>query len=131
MYKDTVGIPPLSMVDDLVLISTCGLNSVLINGFINCKTNLKKLQYGVEKCHKMHVGWKDHLCPDLFIDKWEVELVESYETGESEQVDKCTGSYGVEMSKQEKYLGDIICSDGRNKKNIEARKGKSCGIKQV
>ena len=34
-YKESVGIPPLSMVDDLVLISTCGLNSVLINGFIN------------------------------------------------------------------------------------------------
>ena len=48
-YKETVGIPPLSMVDDLVLISTCGLNSVLMNGFINCKTNIKKLQFGIEK----------------------------------------------------------------------------------
>ena len=60
-YKESVGIPPLSMVDDLVLISTCGLNSVLINGFINSKTNQKKLQYGVDKCHRMHVGAGNHL----------------------------------------------------------------------
>ena len=60
-YKDTVGVPPLAMVDDMLLISNCGLNSVLVNGFINSKTNFKKLQYGVDKCHKMHVGSDSHL----------------------------------------------------------------------
>ena len=47
-YKESVGIPPLSMVDDLVMISTCGLSSAMMNSFINSKTNQKKLQYGVE-----------------------------------------------------------------------------------
>jgi hypothetical protein len=55
-YKDVVGIPPLAMVDGLALISKCGLDSVLINGYINQKTNIKKLQFGVDKCHKMHIG---------------------------------------------------------------------------
>ena len=58
-YKETVGIPPLSMVDDLLLISTCGLNSVLINGFINCKTNVKKLQFGVKNATKCMLEVKD------------------------------------------------------------------------
>ena len=45
-YKGLVGIPPLSMVDDLACISTCGLETVQMNGFINAKTNIKKLQFG-------------------------------------------------------------------------------------
>jgi hypothetical protein len=34
----------------------------------------------------------------------------------------------VEESESEKYLGDIICKDGRNQKNVEVRKGKGYGI---
>ena len=128
-YKESVGIPPLSMVDDLVLTSRCGIESVLMNGFINCKTNQKKLQYGVDKCHRMHVGPKNHLCPDLFIDSWEVKSVDVLDTGVTGLVDSFTGSSLVESSDSEKYLGDIICKDGSNKKNIEARKGKGTGIK--
>ena len=55
-YKNEVGVPPLAMVDDLLFISSCGLPSVEMNAYINTKTNLKKLQFGVTKCHKMHVG---------------------------------------------------------------------------
>ena len=128
-YKESVGIPPLSMVDDLVLISRCGIESVLMNGFINCKTNQKKLQYGVDKCHRMHVGPKNHLCPDLFIDSWEVKSMDVLDTGVTGLVDSFTGSSLVESSDSEKYLGDIICKDGSNKKNIEARKGKGTGMK--
>ena len=123
-YKDTVDVPPLAMVDDLLLISNCGLNSVLVNGFINSKTNFKKLQYGVDKCHKMHVGSESHLCPDLSVDNWEVEAVECLATGVTELVDKYSGSSGLESSDAEKYLGDVICNDGKNKRNSEARKGK-------
>ena len=34
-YKGEVGVPPLAMVDDLVCISKCGINSVLMHAFIN------------------------------------------------------------------------------------------------
>ena len=44
-YRNTVPVAPLSMVDDLLCISKCGKDSVLLNGFLNVKTNLKKLQY--------------------------------------------------------------------------------------
>ena len=71
-YKGEVGVPPLAMVDDLVCISNCGINSVLMNGFINAKTNMKKLQFAPTKCHKMHVGASSSYCPELTVDNWEV-----------------------------------------------------------
>merc|ERR1712105_357259 len=43
MYKGIVGIPPLAMVDDLVVIANCGVNSVAMNSFLNSKSNCKKV----------------------------------------------------------------------------------------
>ena len=57
-YKGEVDVPPLAMVDDLLIVTECGFKSAMANSFINCKTNLKKLQFGIDKCHKMHVGKK-------------------------------------------------------------------------
>ena len=34
----------------------------------------------------------------------------------------------MEESEEERYLGDLITSDGSNKRNIDARKGKGYGI---
>ena len=48
-YRNTVPVPPLAMIDDLLSISKCGKDSVLLNAFLNAKTNMKKLQYGEEK----------------------------------------------------------------------------------
>ena len=42
-------------------------------------------------------------------------------------MDNFSGSCGVEISESEKYLGYIIHQDGRNKSNIEARRGKGFG----
>ena len=41
-YKETVEIPPLSMVDDLACVAESGVRSVEINSFIDTKTLLKK-----------------------------------------------------------------------------------------
>ena len=67
-YKGEVEVPPLAMVDDLVCISTCGLDSVKMNAFINSKTNLIKLQFGLSKGHRMYVGASKAICPDLELD---------------------------------------------------------------
>ena len=42
-YRGEVGVPPLAMVDDLLAVSDCGIESVKTNGFFNAKTNVKKL----------------------------------------------------------------------------------------
>ena len=70
-------IPPLGMVDDLLCITECGHKSAMMNAYINFKTNSKKLQFGVDKCKKLHIGnvQKPYKCQDLVVDKWsEVEL---------------------------------------------------------
>ena len=132
LYKGEVGVPPLAMVDDLVCISECGIKSVLMNAFINAKTNAKKLQFGVSKCHKMHIGQKRSFCPSLKIDNWDVKLVENLETGRKSPHDELIGDQIIEESESEKYLGDYITNLGRNDKNIEARRAKGIGIvKQI
>ena len=68
-YKDRVPIPPLGLVDDLFTISTYGLQTNMMNTFINSKTGMKRLQFGTSKCIKLHIGksCNDKLCRDLFV----------------------------------------------------------------
>ena len=65
-FMDIVPIPPLAMVDDLLTITECGVKTSLMNNFINFKTGCKRLQFGTEKCVKMHVSKSDPdvLCKD-------------------------------------------------------------------
>ena len=126
-YKGNVGIPPLAMVDDLVAVSNCGMESVKTNGFLNAKTNVKKLQFGGDKCHKMHVGKENHLCPDLYVDNWELEKVDELKTGINNLKDVFVGDYKMENTENEKYLGDIISANGSNNLNIKKRTEKGVG----
>ena len=112
------------MVDDLACVSTCGLDTVKTNAFINAKTSLKKLQFGPDKCQKMHVGKNTPYCPELGIDSWKTNI----ETKTGENIDEFDGDVLMEESEEEKYLGDMITRDGMKKKNIGARKGKGYGI---
>ena len=81
-YKGEVGVPPLAMVDDLLLVTECGYKATMANAYINTKSNLKKLQFGTDKCHKMHVGKTkiEEICPDLFVDEWKMNEVSEVET---------------------------------------------------
>ena len=93
---------------------------------------MKKLQFGENKCHKLHVGRNKSICPDLHIDKWKVKNVDTVVAGESSLVDVYDGKHLIEDAKQEKYLGDIIDSSGKNGANISARVKKGHGkIKQI
>ena len=102
---------PLAMVDDINAISECGLDSVNLNTFINSQMELKKLRFhvpdmdGKSKCHKMHVGRKKEMCPELRVHGTVMETVT-----------------------EDMYLGDLISSDGKNKKNVEKRISKGLGI---
>ena len=127
-YKEKVKVPALSMVDDLACVAESGLDSVELNSFINTKTNLKKLQFGVEKCHQLHIGGKDHLTPNLHIDNWEIKKICETKTGVNNLEDVNSGEVMVETADKDTYLGDIISKDGKNIKNIMARKAKGHGI---
>jgi hypothetical protein len=93
------------MVDDVMTISSCGTDSIKVNAIVQAKIETKQLELGHPKCFNMHVGKKDkNLCPVLKV-------------------------HGSEMltSDREKYLGDILTTDGRIDQNIIDRYNKGMG----
>ena len=129
-FKDIVPIPPLGMVDDLLTISECGFKSKLMNEYINFKTGSKRLQFGTSKCIKMHVGKpnSDILCNDLHVGEWKLEVVDNIQTGGYKMNEFFSGNIKMENKMEQKYLGDIISSDGTHTKNVQERRNKGYGI---
>ena len=89
---------------------------------------MKKLQFGESKCHKMHVGLACSVCPDLFVDKWELSDKNEIFTTVEDIVNVESGESKLETVENERYLGDVLSSNGSNKKNILARRNKGIGI---
>ena len=90
----------------------------------------KKLQFGIDKCKKMHIGkyCQEYKCQKLYIDSWkELEVIDE-ETGMEKIEDVYSGKETMKESNDEKYLGDVIANDGRNIKNFKARVNKGIGI---
>ena len=110
-YKKQVKITPLAMVDDLLAVAPCGIESVAVNVFINLQIEMKKLEFhtpdvnGKSKCHTMHIGKENMTCPDL----------------------KVHGTAMGQVS-EDTYLGDVVSRDGSNLKNVRSRVGKGIGI---
>ena len=130
MYKGEVEIPPLGMVDDLLCVSECGHKTTMLNTFINFKSTSKKLQFGVEKCKKLHVGsyQRDYKCQNLYVDKWSEKPQNVDSNCNIEIRDIFDGEHAIEEKDDEKYLGDVISTNGRNISNIKARVSKGNGI---
>ena len=104
MYKGGVYLPPLSMCDDVASISHCGVESIKTNAIINAKIESKKLEFGPTKCFNIHVGKKYEDCCNLKV-------------------------HNIEMTRKdsEVYLGDVICSSGKNEKNILNKSNQGVG----
>ena len=102
----------------------------MMNEYINFKTNSKKLQFGGNKCKKLHIGHLDqeYKCQDLSVDRWTEVEVKNDETGDVNIKDILDGEQLMEEKTEEKYLGDVISTDGRNVKNIKTRIAKGNGI---
>ena len=115
-YQKVVEIPSLTMVDDVLCISECGFKTAMINAFLQSKTASKKLQFGGQKCKKIHIGknYEEYKCQQLYVDSWsEVEAKnEKFDTLEIQ--DKYDGEELMEEIDEAKYLGDIISKEGRN-----------------
>ena len=77
------------MMDDLCAVSTCGVETVKTNSYINYKISSKKLQCGAQKCKRMHIGSTQNplICSELMIDGWKEENVTFVETGKSQRKD--------------------------------------------
>ena len=86
-YKDELGVPPLGMVDNIFAVSHCGHESVAMNAYLKQKTNIKRLQFGPDKCPQLHVGRDSEVCPELFIDTWKLAKRDEFKTGINNLVD--------------------------------------------
>jgi len=102
-YKG-VPVPPLGMVDDVINVSSVE-NTAKMNKCINTFIESKKLKLSETKCFRMHIGEGHSKCPEL--------KVHDYEMKESEK---------------EKYLGDVVDSNGKIQATIENRKKRGTGI---
>ena len=105
MYKGTVGIPTLAMVDDIAKVSVCGTPAVIDNAYVNARIEQSKQLFNGSKCHSIHAGKQRRPCDTLIAHDTEMEVVE-----------------------KEKYVGDIITGDGKHTKNVTTRRSKGLGI---
>ena len=130
-YKNLVEIPALGMIDDILTISESGYKTARMNSFINAKIAIKKLQFGPQKCFVLHTT-KEHeqyKNSELYVDGWILKDVINVVTGETTKEDTLEGNMEISHPDAEKYLGQILSSDGKNSKNIEKMRNKGIGIK--
>ena len=104
-YKDRVAIPPLGMVDDQICVANCGLDSALATAHLNAQTNIKKLQFGANKCHKLHIGRKCSSCPENSLDTWSLEKPHDNVQSVVELLDVEGKKHVIELVNSDKYLG--------------------------
>ena len=104
-YKGLVDVPALSMVDDIVGVTTCGDETVQLNSIINSKIEAKKLRLSEKKCYKIHISKKTQDC-SIIIKAHDVDIKE------------------VESAS---YLGDILNASGTIDDTIKDRGDKSIG----
>ena len=105
LYRGKEPVPPLEMVDDILVISECGQDSVVLNSKVNSFIESKKLKLSSTKCHKMHIGKMTPNCPTLKVHDKDMESTD-----------------------KEKYLGDILVNNGKILKTIEDRQAKGFGL---
>ena len=99
LYKNTVQIPPLGMIDDLLVMDECSSSGIISNSIVNTFVESKRLSFGTKKCHKMHVGPPSTICPPMKV---------------HENI--------MEESTSEKYIGDLITHNGSNTEHINISK---------
>ena len=63
--KNCIIIPQLSMIDDILTVTCCGSNFVVLNAAVQSKLDNKRLEFGSDKCFKIHVGKNSLNCPKL------------------------------------------------------------------
>ena len=126
-YKDKIPIPVLGMVDDQIAVAKCGLDSVMSSVQINSHSNIKRLQFGENKCFKLHIGTNKDVCSENVIDTWDL-------SSDKESPSSILDLFDIEGEQKvllevtkEKYLGDVIMATGSNSLNIQERMRRGYG----
>ena len=85
---------------------------------------------GPKKCFVLQTkkGHEEYLNFQLFVDGWEIRDVQDVETGGLKREDTLQGNMEISHIDKEKYLGQIISSDGKNTKHISKMRNKGIGL---
>ena len=88
LYKNSLPIGFLSLVDDIIGVTAPGIEAQMMNAFMNEKTAEKTLRFGSKKCKSMLVGknTSSTINSDLYVDKWDIrysdtgheDIIETY-----------------------------------------------------
>ena len=129
MYRNTIPIAPLTMCDDLLIVSECGFKTDLVASYINCQARFNFLQFGLSKCFKMHVGkYKErYKCTPVYLDSWKSQEIENKNTGKIDFQEIYVGKMKIKEVTSEKYLGNRINSDGTNILDITMKCNRGLG----
>ena len=90
----------------MLTMSKCGHETISSNATTNSFVESKRLNFSEKKCHRLHVG--------------------NVKRGECQQIK--VHDKKMDDSKSEKYVGDIVCDDGKADNNIASRKAKGFAI---
>ena len=106
-YRESVGVPPLEMVDDVVIASECGSTTVTTNAHMNSFIERKKLELSKDKCARVHIGDQSKCgeCAKIYVHEEEMK-----------------------STVKEKYLGDYITKEGNSNETIKERVKRAYGI---
>lgn len=123
-YKDSVEAGTLGMIDDLLLIAEAGVQTTILNAFINAEAAARGLQFGVSKCVQLKVQKKKKVNLDnkIKVDEW----VHEREDGVVKDVFK--GKVEIKHTKVQKYLGIMLQDDGKNTATIEMKVAKAKAV---
>ena len=105
-YKNSVDVPALAMIDDVMGMAICGDQSIELNAIINSKMESKKLRLSHDKCYKIHICKKSDTCSQVL----------RVHDNEMKTVSQAT------------YLGDVLCEKGTIDETINKRSQKALGI---
>ena len=129
MYKNQVEIPPLLMQDDALAVSECGYKTIRMKHFLNTQTNIMSLQFGRDKCVKLHVDKTKNrdVCTEYKFDAWKDEIVK-HEDGHEELNYVYLNKEVMRSVENKKYLGSKISTDMTNKIYIKETSYIAVGI---
>ena len=130
LYKDSLEVSLLGLVDDMIGVTEAGYKAQQMNALINIKSADKGLQFGITKCKSMLVGKDLDNVPNsnLTVDSWKVSHIDIPGIGGDELVENYEGQVPIEKTEEQKYLGFVLSSKGNNMVNINHMKMKSKGI---
>ena len=106
LYKDSLPISLLGLVDDMIGVNEAGYKAKQMNAVISVKTVEQYLQFGVTKCKSTHKICYYH---------WTEEHIENSKTGEQDLVEHFGGTIiiciPVRSQTSDLQIGFFICPD--------------------